>query len=255
MSAEGVAVDRRGAVAVCRIEGAPASNALSPALMAALAGALEGVDGDDTVRCIVVAGTGDVFATGADPHALGVMDDDARETETSFWERLGAIEKPLVAAVSGWALGAGCELAFACDLVVAGKTARFGQPEVTLGMIPGGGATQRLTRVLGKQLAMELILTGRRMSAEQAHGYGLVNTVAGKGRCLEQAVALAQQIADRAPIATRLAKRAILAADRVGLDEGMRTERALLAEAMETEDRVEGVSAFLEGRPPEFRNR
>jgi enoyl-CoA hydratase len=223
--------------------------------MDALAGALEALDGEDEVRCIVVTGTEDVFATGADPHALGVSGDEAPEPEIRFWERLGAIEKPLVAAVSGWALGAGCELAFACDLVVAAKTARFGQPEVTLGMIPGGGATQRLTRVLGKQLAMELILTGRRMSAEQAHEYGLVNTVAGKGRCLEQAVALAGQVAERAPIATRLAKRAILAADRVGIDEGMRIERNLLADAMATEDRVEGVTAFLEGRPPEFRNR
>lgn len=251
----GVDLGRDGAVGICRIASPETRNALSPALLDALAKGLEALAADAEIRCIVLAGSDEVFATGADPSTLGATGEATDPGNAGFWERLAAVESPIVAAVSGWALGTGFELALACDLIVASKTTRFGQPEVALGLIPGGGATQRLTRALGKQRAMELILTGRRMSAEQAHEYGLVNTVADKRRWLDSAVALAAQIAERGPIAVRLAKRAIATAEAEGLPAGLAAERRLLAEAMATEDRVEGVAAFLEGRPPRFRGR
>ncbi|MEO7198286.1 MAG: enoyl-CoA hydratase-related protein [Solirubrobacterales bacterium] len=251
---DGVRTEVIGGVGVCRIDQPDTRNALSPVLLAAVIDGLEELDGDPTVRCIVLAGTDEVFATGADARSLaaGTPEADANQGQADFWSRLSAVGAPVVAGVSGWALGTGCELALACDLIVASKTTRFGQPEVTLGLIPGGGATQRLTRALGKQRAMELILTGRRMGAEQAHSYGLVNVVADRKKWFEATMSLATQISERAPVATRLAKRAILAADRENLDEGLTTERRLLADAMATEDHVEGVKAFLEGRPPRF---
>lgn len=250
----GVELDREGAVGICRIDEPETRNALTAALMESVGEALAALDADPEIRTIVLAGTEDVFATGAEVRTLGV-EPEAPIKPPELWTDLIAIDKPLVAAVSGWALGPGFELAMACDLIVASKAARFGQPETTLGLIPGGGATQRLTRALGKQRAMELILTGRRMGAEQAHAYGLVNQVTDKRRWFESAVRLAAQIAERGPLATRLAKRAILAAEREGLDEGLETERRLLARAMASEDRDEGLSAFLEGRAPRFSGR
>ena len=244
-----IAVD--GAVGVCMIFSPETQNALSPELLGALAGGLSQLDADPVVRCIVLAGTDDVFATGADASTLAGNAPDVA-AQADFWRRFAALGAPVVGGASGWALGSGFELAMACDLLVASKTTRFGQPEVALGMIPGGGATQRLTRAIGKNRAMELILTARRMSAEQAHEYGLVNVVADRKAWLEKTMSLAGQIAERAPIATRLAKRAILAADGAELERGMAIERELLAEAMATEDRVEGVRAFLEGRQPNF---
>lgn len=241
-----------GAVGACRIESPETRNALSPALLAELIDALEGLDRDAAVRCIAIAGTDDVFATGADARTLAEAvpaDDDGA---ADFWRRFGAIETPVVAGASGWALGTGFELAVACDLLVASKTTQFGQPEVALGLIPGGGATQRLTRAIGRHLAMEMILTARWMNAEEAHRAGLVNRVADRKRWREDTMRLARDIAARAPVAARLAKRAIRAADEPEVERGVEIERRLLAEAMATEDRVEGVRAFLEGREPRF---
>jgi enoyl-CoA hydratase len=243
-----------GGVGVCRIESPETQNALSPALMTSIADGLATLDADSAVHCIVLAGTEDVFATGADARTLAGAAPDVT-VSTEFWRRLADVGAPVVAAASGWALGSGFELAVACDLLVASKTTRFGQPEVALGMIPGGGATQRLTRAIGRNRTMELILTARRMSAEQAHRYGLVNVVADRKRWMDAALGLAAQIAERGPIATRLAKRAILAAEEGEIERGMAIERDLLAEAMATEDRVEGVNAFLEGRAPRFESR
>jgi enoyl-CoA hydratase len=245
----GVRVAVEGRVGVCRIDSPETRNALSAQLLGAIASGLEKLDAEAEVRCIVLAGSDEVFATGADVRTLaGAAPDDAAES----WRRLGEVGAPIVAAASGWALGTGFELALACDLLVASKSTGFGQPEVTLGMIPGGGATQRLTRAIGRNRAMELILTARHMSAEQAHRYGLVNIVTERKRWLETAMTLANQIAERAPLATRLAKRAILAAEGPELERGMAIERELLAEALTTEDHVEGVAAFLEGREPRF---
>jgi enoyl-CoA hydratase/carnithine racemase len=159
----------------------------------------------------------------------------------------------MIAAVSGWALGGGCELALVCDLIVASETAEFGQPEITLGIIPGGGGTQRLARVVGKQRAMELVLTGRRIEAGEAERMGFVNVVTRKKQWLEQALELAQRIATRPPIAARLAKQAVLAADEAPMSAGLEIERRLYELSMATEDRIEGMDAFLEKRRPDFR--
>ena len=161
----------------------------------------------------------------------------------------------MIAAVSGWALGGGCELALVCDMIVASETAEFGQPEITLGIIPGGGGTQRLARVIGKQRTMELVITGRRIDAHEAASLGLVNAVVKKREWLDQALELAGRIARRPPIAARLAKQAVLAAEETGLSAGLEVERRLYELAMATEDRIEGMDAFLEKRRPEFRGR
>ncbi len=244
-------------VALCRLNRPEAKNALSPELMDELAGRLEGFDADPEVRCVVIAGSDEVFASGADIKALGErsFNEALYHPAAGFWRRVSACKTPLIAAVSGWALGGGCELALACDLIVAAEGAELGQPEITLGIIPGGGGTQRLARVLGKQRTMELVLTGRRMNAAEARDLGLVNLVASNDTWLEEAMELAGRVAKRPPIAARLAKQAVIAADETSLTAGLETERRLYELAMATEDRVEGMQAFLEKRKPEFRGR
>ncbi len=246
-----------GHVALCRLNRPDARNALSPELMDELATAIEGFDSDPELRCVVIAGSDEVFAAGADIRSLRerTFEESLRHPAASFWRRLAAIKTPLIAAVSGFALGGGCELALVCDLIVASETAEFGQPEITLGILPGGGGTQRLARVLGKQRAMELVLTGRRMDAAEAERFGLVNEVAPEGEWLDRAMDLAQRIAKRPPIAVRLAKQAVIAADESGLSEGLEHERRLYELAMATEDRLEGMDAFLEKRKPDFKGR
>ncbi len=244
-------------VALVRLDSPETRNALSPAMKAELIAALERLDADPRVRCTVLAGSEQAFAAGADIRALAEasLEAPADPEAEAFWARLAAIEKPLVAAVCGYALGGGCELALACDVVVADDRTRFGLPEVTLGIIPGGGGTQRLTRAVGKQLAMEYVLTGRRFDAETAVSWGLVNKAARKGTWLQEAITIARTIAARPPIAVRLAKRAVLSADEQPLPAGIEAERRLFDQAMATEDRVEGMRAFLEKREPEFRGR
>jgi enoyl-CoA hydratase/carnithine racemase len=246
-----------GSVALCRLDRPEARNALSPELMEELASAVEGLDADPEIRCIVIAGSDDAFAAGADIGALRerTFVESLRHPAAGLWPRLAACRTPLVAAVSGFALGGGCELALLCDLIVAAEGAEFGQPEITLGIIPGGGGTQRLARVIGKQRAMELVLTGRRIDAREAERLGLVNMVTADGEWLERALELAQRIARRPPIAVRLAKQAVLAADETSLGAGLETERRLYELAMATEDRIEGMDAFLEKRRPEFKGR
>lgn len=253
--AGGVRIGAEGAVGICRIDSPATRNALGPELMRALIEGLETLDADPAVRCLILAGSDEVFATGADARSLSGDAYSGGSDPAEFWSRFTAIHKPIVAGVSGWALGTGFELALASDLVVASKVTRFGQPEVTLGLIPGGGATQRLTRAIGKHRTMEMILTGQRIGAELAHSYGLVNVLADRRRWLAQTTDLAAQIAERAPLAVQIAKRAILAADRELLADGLETERRLQTEAMATEDRIEGVAAFLEGRQPKFEGR
>jgi enoyl-CoA hydratase/carnithine racemase len=246
-----------GQVATLTLNRPEARNALSPELMDALAAELERLDPDPEVRCIVIAGSDEVFAAGADIRAMSERSfaEALHHPAAGFWKRLAAVKTPMIAAVSGWALGGGCELALACDMIVASETAELGQPEITLGIIPGGGGTQRLARVLGKQRTMELVLTGRRISAQEAQEFGLVNVVAKKREWLEQAMELARTVARRPPIAARLAKQAVLAADEAGLSAGLEAERRLYELAMATEDRVEGMQAFLEKRRPDFKGR
>lgn len=234
-----------------------ARNALSPELMEQLAEECERLDADPGVRCIVIAGSDEAFAAGADIGALAERDfqESMSHPSARFWPRMAAIRTPLIAAVSGWALGGGCELALLCDIVVASDTAEFGLPEVTLGIIPGGGGTQRVARAAGKQRAMEIVLTGRRITAHEAQGMGLVNAVTGKREWLDRGRELAEVIARRPPLAVRLAKQAVLAAGETGLAAGLDQERRLYELAMATEDRVEGMKAFIEKRKPEFRGR
>ena len=248
---------RDGHVALLRLNRPEARNALSPEVMERLASELERLDPDPEVRCIVIAGSDDVFAAGADIKAMAErsFEEALRHPAASFWRRLAAIKTPLIAAVSGYALGGGCELALACDMIVASETAVFGQPEIQLGIIPGGGGTQRLARVLGKQRTMEYVLTGQRLDATTAQELGLVNRVVEKDGWLEEAMALAGIVAERPPIAARLAKQAVLAAEETALTAGLENERRLYELAMATEDRVEGMKAFLEKREPKFEGR
>jgi len=252
-----VRVERREAVGVVTLDRPEARNALSPQLMAELAAAIDELDADETMRCIVIAGSDEVFAAGADIKAMAEREfqDVLKSSTMAFWRRVGACRTPLIAAVSGFALGGGCELALLCDMIVASETAEFGQPEITLGIIPGGGGTQRLARVMGKQNAMELVLTGRRIEAKEALRLGLVNRVTQKGKWLEEAIELANVVARRPPLAATLAKQAVLAADEMPLDAGLAHERRLYELAMATEDRVEGMQAFVEKRRPTFRGR
>ena len=252
--AELVEISTDGHVALLRLNRPDARNALSPELMEELAGALERLDPDPEVRCVVIAGSEKVFAAGADIKAMVERSfaEALRHPAASFWRRLAAIKTPMIAAVSGYALGGGCELALACDMIVAAEGAQFGQPEIDLGIIPGGGGTQRLARVLGKQRAMELVLTGRRFDAETASRLGLVNRVAANDAWLEEAMSLARAVAEKPPIAARLAKQAVIAAEETALSAGLETERRLYELAMATEDRVEGMRAFVEKREPEF---
>jgi enoyl-CoA hydratase/carnithine racemase len=244
-------------VALLRLNRPEARNALSPELRAEIADALERLDADPEVRCIVIAGSDDFFAAGADIRAMAErpVDTPPDPKGMEFWTRLAAIGTPTIAAVSGYAFGGGCELALACDMIVCDENTRFGQPEITLGIIPGGGGTQRLARAVGKQRAMEYVLTGRRWDAQTAERWGLVNKVAGEGAWLSEAIELARRVAERPPLAVRLGKRAVLEAQETSLTEGLKVERSLFDEAMATEDRVEGMTAFLEKREPRFKGR
>ena len=252
-----VDAETRGAVGLARLNRPETRNALSPELMEELASLCERWDEDPGVGCIVIAGDDDWFAAGADIKVMAerTFVEALTAPAARFWPRLAAVRTPLVAAVSGYALGGGCELALACDMIVASEQAEFGQPEILLGIIPGGGGTQRLARVIGKQRTMELVLTGRRIDAREAHALGIVNRVTPRKEWLESALELAEVVARRPPLAVRLAKQAVLAADETPLGAGLDHERRLYELAMATEDRVEGMTAFLEKRRPEFRGR
>ena len=244
-------------VALLRLNRPEARNALSPEMMEQLAAELERLDPDPEVRCIVIAGSKRVFAAGADIKAMSERSfaETLRHPAASFWRRVAAVKTPLIAAVSGYALGGGCELALSCDMIVASETARFGQPEISLGIIPGGGGTQRLARTIGKQRAMEYVLTGSRFDAETALRLGLVNRVASEESWLAEALELARSVAAQPPIAARLAKQAVLSAEETTLSAGLEGERRLYELAMASEDRVEGMRAFLEKREPKFEGR
>ena len=252
-----VTAETRDGVALARLNRPEVRNALSPELMEELAALLERWDDDASIRCVVIAGGDEWFAAGADIKATAQRTfQEALVSPTArFWPRLATLRTPLIAAVSGYALGGGCELALLCDMIVASESAEFGQPEILLGIIPGGGGTQRLTRLLGKQRAMELVLTGRRIGAAEAHELGIVNRVAPADGWLEATLQLAEMVAERPPLAVRLGKQAVLAADETPLSAGLDHERRLYELAMATEDRVEGMNAFLEKRKPQFQGR
>jgi enoyl-CoA hydratase/carnithine racemase len=252
-----VAGEKRDGVGLARMNRPEARNALSPELMEELATLLERWDEDPSIGCIVIAGGDEWFASGADIKGMAqrTFQEALVSPAARFWPRLAALRTPLIAAVSGYALGGGCELALLCDMIVASESAEFGQPEILLGIIPGGGGTQRLARVMGKQRAMELVLTGRRIEAAEARELGIVNRLAATDGWLDAALELAEVVSRRPPLAVRLGKQAVLAADETPLTAGLDHERRLYELAMATEDRVEGMNAFLEKRRPEFHGR
>ncbi|MCS6918004.1 MAG: enoyl-CoA hydratase-related protein [Chitinophagales bacterium] len=241
-------------VALVRLNRPNQLNALNLALMDELAAALEVLDSSEPVRAIVLTGNDRAFAAGADITEMADASalDMALQHRFASWERLEKIRKPLIAAVSGHVLGGGCELMMACDMVVASETARLGQPEIRLGVMPGAGGTQRLTHAIGKPLAMELILTGRTLSADEAFRAGLVNCVVPKECYLDEAIRLACRIAEHSPIALALAKQAIKQAFQLPLHEGILAERKNFSLCFSSADQKEGMSAFLEKRKPRF---
>jgi enoyl-CoA hydratase len=243
-----------GRVGVAQLNRPKALNALNRELMTELMTALEAFDADPAVGCIVVTGSARAFAAGADIKEMADAT-PARMMTGSFidlWDRLQRIGKPVIAAVSGFALGGGCELAMACDMIVASETAQFGQPEINLGVIPGAGGTQRMTLAVGKALAMEMVLNGRYLSADEAQRYGLVNRVYPVEVYLEEAVRLANEIAARAPVALRLAKEAINATFEMPLRAGLDHERRLFYLLFSTDDQKEGMDAFINKRPAQW---
>ena len=252
-----VVVERDDPIAVVRLNRPKQLNALSEPLMEELVARLQELDRDEAVRCIVLAGDERAFAAGAD---IGELADAsamdmlyARRVER--WDAIRGLWTPLVAAVSGFCLGGGNELAMSCDLIVASETARFGQPETGLGIIPGAGGTQRLTRAVGKAKAMDVILSGRVLDAYEAERAGLVARVVPKEAWLEEAKRVAREIAAKAPVAQRLAKEAVNRAYSTTLEHGLEHERRLLYLAFASADAREGLSAFAEKRRPEFEGR
>lgn len=255
---ENLIVEKRdGRVGLIRINRPRVRNALNQATMAEMVEAATAFDEDPDVGCIVLTGNEVAFAAGADISEFGGagVPDMIQGYRFDEWETLRRTRKPLIAAVSGWALGGGCELAMLCDMIVASETARFGQPEINLGVMPGAGGTQRLTRQVGKYLAMEIVLVGRQLTAEEAARHGLVNRVVPPEAYLDAALELARTVAARAPMAVRLAKDAVLKAQDAALEAGLAYERHNFYMLFGTEDKEEGVRAFLERRAPQWKGR
>lgn len=252
-----VEVERDGAVALVLLNRPEQLNALSDELMEELVSVLIELDRDQGVRAIVLGGSERAFAAGADIGELAQASaiDLYYQRRIERWDAIRGLWTPLIAAVSGYCLGGGCELALACDLIVASESAQFGQPETGLGIIPGAGGTQRLTRAVGKALAMDVILSGRRLSADEALAAGLVARVVPNGAWLEEAKALAREIAEKGPVATRLAKESVDRAFETTLTAGLEAERRALYLAFASEDAKEGLTAFTEKRKPEFKGR
>jgi len=252
-----VLVERDGAIAVVLLNRPDRLNALSDELMDELVRTLEELDRDDGVRAIVLGGSERAFAAGADIGELAESSaiDLYYQRRIERWDTIRALWTPLIAAVSGYCLGGGCELAMSCDLIVASESAEFGQPETGLGIIPGAGGTQRLTRAVGKALAMDVILSGRRLTAREALAAGLVSRVVAKEAWLTEAKRVAHAIAEKGPVATRLAKESVDRAYETSLSAGLEAERRALDLSFASEDAKEGLTAFTEKRKPSFEGR
>ena len=249
--------DEERRVALLRFNRPKQLNALNGQVMDELCSALETLDRDDAIRVLVVTGSERAFAAGADIGEMAEASpiDMLRTNRIAQWDRVRRIGKPVIAAVAGWCLGGGCELAMALDLIVAAESARFGQPEINIGVIPGAGGTQRLTRAVGKSAAMEMILTGEPIDAREAHRLGLVARVVPNELVVEDALALAAKIATKSPLALRLAKEAVNAAYEMSLTDALAHERRLFYLLFASEDQKEGMAAFLEKRDPDFKGR
>jgi enoyl-CoA hydratase len=257
MSYQTIAVETRGRVGIVRLDRPQVLNALNAALIAELDRAIDAFEADAGIGCILLTGSDKAFAAGADIKEMA----DKSSTEMSMsngassWDRLARARKPVLAAVAGYALGGGCELAMQCDLIIAADTARFGQPEIKLGVIPGIGGTQRLTRAVGKAKAMDLILTGRMMDAAEAERAGLVARVVPAASLMEEALKLAETIAAMSLPSLMAAKEAVNRAFETSLAEGVLFERRVFHALFATQDQKEGMAAFLAKRPAKFSNR
>ncbi len=257
MAYKNILIEKRDGVGLIQFNRPKALNALSPDLMTELGEALNVFDADPDVGAMVLTGNERAFAAGADIKAMAT----ASATEMLLndligkWETILHIHKPVIAAVSGYALGGGFELAMACDMIIASESAQFGQPEITLGIIPGFGGTQRLTRAVGKALAMEMVLLNRRLSAEEARHFGLVNHVYPVETYLDETVKLAQKLARQAPVAVRLGKEAVNKAFELSLHEGLQFERRAFHLLFATEDQKEGMAAFIEKRRAQWQGK
>jgi enoyl-CoA hydratase len=258
MAYENILVETRGKVGVITLNRPKAMNALSSDLMRELGQALTVFGADDNIGAIVITGSEKAFAAGADIKAMkdwGYMDVYKADYITAEWETVNHIRKPVIAAVAGYALGGGCELAMMCDFILAADTAKFGQPEINLGIIPGSGGTQRLPRFVGKSKAMEMALTGRMMDAAEAERCGLVSRVLPAGELVDEAIKTAQRICELSLPVVMLAKESVNRAFETTLSEGVRFERRLFHSCFAIEDQKEGMAAFVEKRKPAFKNR
>lgn len=257
MDYENLIVEMRGSVALITLNRPKALNALSPDLTAELSSLLDKLETDDSVTVVVVTGNEKAFAAGADIKAMkdwSYMDVYKSDFITATWERLSTFRKPSIAAVAGYALGGGCELAMMCDFIIAADNAKFGQPEINLGTIPGAGGTQRLTRFIGKSKAMDMCLTGRMMDAAEAERSGLVSRVVPAAELLDEAMKAAEQISKLSTPITMMAKEAVNRAYETTMAEGIRFERRLFHSTFATNDQKEGMAAFSEKRKPDFKN-
>jgi len=253
-----IVVERHDAVVLIRLDRPQALNALNDQLMNELTAALDEAEADDGVRAIVITGSERAFAAGADIKEMQAKDYAQAFREdfiTRNWERVDRCRKPVIAAVAGYALGGGCELAMMCDFIIAAESARFGQPEITLGVSPGAGGTQRLTRFIGKSKAMDMILTGRMMDAAEAERCGLVSRVTPADKLVEEALAAARKIAELSAVSVMLTKEMVKAAYETPLHQGVQLERRLFQSMFAFQDQKEGMAAFVEKRKPDFKGR
>ncbi len=257
MEYENILVRQEQQVGIVQFNRPQALNALNREMMVEVLHALEQFDADPEIGCLLVTGNERAFAAGADIKAMAQATpvEMLNNPFIDYWDRLRRLSKPLVAAVSGFALGGGCEFAMACDMIIASESAQFGQPEINLGVIPGAGGTQRLARAVGKAIAMEVVLTDRRLSADEAVRYGLANRVVPVESYLDEAIRFAATIAAQAPVAARLAKEAINAAFETSLQAGLAHERRLFYLLFGTEDQKEGMDAFVNKRRAEWQGR
>jgi len=258
MAYENILVETRGKVGLITLNRPQAMNALSPALMRELGAALSAFEADDAIGATVLTGSEKAFAAGADIKAMkdwGYMDVYKSDYITAEWETIARCRKPVIAAVAGYALGGGCEIAMMCDFILAADNAKFGQPEINLGILPGAGGTQRLPRFVGKSKAMEMVLTGRMMDAAEAERSGLVSRVIPAADLLDEAIKAAQKIAELSLPVVMMAKESVNRAFETTLNEGVRFERRLFHSCFGIEDQKEGMSAFVEKRKPAFKNR
>jgi enoyl-CoA hydratase len=246
-----------GHVGIATLNRPKVLNALSVELMDTLIGVLEGFDSDPNIYVIVLAGSERAFAAGADISEMAdaTVVDMSERNNLARWKRVASVRKPIIAAVSGFALGGGCELAMHCDIIVASESAKFGQPEINIGVIPGAGGTQRLTRAIGKFKAMEMVLNGRFLSAKEAFDAGLVSRIVAKEQFFAEAMRLAHEMADRPPLALKAAKEAVLAAHETTLSQGLEYERKVFYSLFATEDQKEGMRAFVEKRRPQYQGK